>query len=120
MEKALRGWRLSRLCTAAVWLLLPLLTVVSYWPLTRNGFVTLDDTQYLTHNPHVTPGLSWRGFLWAFRTGYACNWHPLTWLSHMLDCQLFGLNPVGHHLTSLALHIAVTLLLFRFLQRATG
>src|SRR5215475_14351251 len=112
--------RVFKIRSAGILLLLSVLTFISYLPLVHNGFVTLDDTEYLTHNPHVSQGLTWRGFLWAFHSGYACNWHPLTWLSHMLDCQIFGLNPVGHHLVSLGLHIAVTLLLFQFLRQISG
>src|SRR3954470_1115257 len=119
MGNAIPRWRVLRVRTAALLLLLSLATLASYWPLTRNGFVTLDDTQYLICNLHVASGLSWRGLLWALQANYGCNWHPLTWLSHMLDCQLFGLNPLGHHLMSLALHVLVTLLLFQFLHRAT-
>jgi len=64
--------------------------------------------------------LTWPGVLWAFRSGYASNWHPLTWISHMVDCQFYGVNPAGHHLINLLFHIANTLLLFLLLQRMTG
>src|SRR5262245_45034717 len=99
---------------------LALLILLCYWPVTRNGFITFDDPQYLLKNRHVTSGFTWQGVAWAFRTGYASNWHPVTWVSHMLDCQLYGLAPWGHHLTNLLLHTAVTLLLFLFLSRLTG
>ena len=73
-------------------------------------------TDYITDNPHVKAGLTWPGIVWAFQSGYAANWHPLTWISHMLDCQLYGLNPAGHHLTNLLFHMANTLLLFLLLN----
>src|SRR6266446_3642994 len=99
---------------------LGLITLVCYWPMLRYGFVSFDDPQYLIDNRHVTAGLSWSGLGWAFTTGYASNWHPLTWVSHMVDCNLYGLSPAGHHFTSLVLHIAVSLLLFLTLRRITG
>src|SRR5204863_174243 len=80
----------------------------------------LDDPDYVTNNPHALSGLRWQDVEWAFRTGYASNWHPLTWISHQLDAQLFGMKPGGHHLTSLVFHIANSLLLFFLLQRMTG
>ncbi len=101
-------------------LVLALATLVLYWPVTWHGFITLDDNQYVTSNPQVQAGLTWAGVKWAFQNTIASNWHPLTWLSHMLDCQLFGLNPAGHHLTNVFFHIANTLLLFAWLNRATG
>ncbi len=101
-------------------LLLVLMTLALYWPVTNHSFTNFDDDQYVTGNAHVTAGLTWSGIVWAFQSGYAHNWHPLTWMSHMLDCQLYGLNPTGHHLTSLLLHIANTVLLFLFLNRITG
>src|SRR4051812_36694193 len=93
---------------------LALVTFLAYLPLVRNGFVPCDDPQYLLENSHVGAGLTWSGAAWAFTSGYAANWHPMTWLSHMLDCSLFGLHPAGHHLVSLVLHLAVSLLLFIF------
>jgi tetratricopeptide (TPR) repeat protein len=101
-------------------LILILLTLALYWPVTNHAFINFDDDQYVTDNFHVKPGLTWPGIVWAFQSGYAYNWHPLTWISHMLDCQLYGLNPAGHHLTNLLLHIANTLLLFLFLSRTSG
>ncbi|HEU5395898.1 MAG TPA: hypothetical protein VFV81_01935, partial [Verrucomicrobiae bacterium] len=100
-------------------LALALLTLALYWPVTKNGFVSYDDPDYITANPHVTSGLSLANVVWAFKTGAASNWHPLTWISHMLDCQLFGVNPAGHHLVNLLFHIANTLLLFWWLLQAT-
>ena len=74
----------------------------------------------MTSNVPVRRGLTWAGFRWAFTTGHASNWHPLTWLSHMADVSLFGLNPFGHHATNLALHVVNTLLLCFLLRRLTG
>jgi tetratricopeptide (TPR) repeat protein len=86
----------------------------------RNGFVNFDDGWYVTLNPHVRSGLTFESTAWAFKTMSVTNWHPLTWLSHMLDYQLFGLNPTGHHLNNLFLHIANALLLFLLLRNTTG
>jgi tetratricopeptide (TPR) repeat protein len=101
-------------------LILALATLLLYWPVTHHSFITLDDNQYVTANPQVQAGLTWAGVKWAFQNTIASNWHPLTWLSHMLDCQLFGLNPAGHHLTNVFFHIANTLLLFVWLDGTTG
>ena len=95
-------------------------TLAVFWPVRVNEFINYDDQEYVTANVHVQHGLGWDGLAWAFRTGYAANWHPLTWLSHMVDVQLFGLSPAGHHLTNLLLHIANAILLFLFLRRITG
>jgi len=86
----------------------------------RYGFVNFDDNGYFSSNYHVKSGLTWNGALWAFRTGYASNWHPLTWLSLMLDAQLFGLGPFGPHLTNVLLHAANAVLLFLLLRRMMG
>ncbi|HVV71800.1 MAG TPA: tetratricopeptide repeat protein [Verrucomicrobiae bacterium] len=99
--------------------LLALITLAGYSTLLRNGFVKIDDGFYILHNPHVTGGLTWANLGWAFRSGYQGNWHPLTWLSHMVDVQVFGLRPSGHHLTSLLFHTANVLLLWRLLQLLT-
>src|SRR5260370_40168027 len=72
-------------------------------------FVSYDDPDYVSGNPYVRAGLTRAGFSWALTTGHASNWFPLTWLSHMLDCQLFGLRPGAHHLTNVLLHSANTL-----------
>ena len=86
----------------------------------RYGFVNFDDDGYFSSNYHVKAGLTWSGVSWAFRTGYASNWHPLTWLSLMLDVELFGTGPSGPHLTNLILHAANAMLLFLLLKRLTG
>ncbi|MFN0009761.1 MAG: tetratricopeptide repeat protein [Planctomycetota bacterium] len=96
------------------------LTLLAYGRVAGNEFIQLDDNEYVTQNLHVQAGLTSDGLVWAFTTGHSANWHPLTWLSHMLDCELFGLNPAGHHLTSLALHVASTVLLFRLFHRTTA
>jgi tetratricopeptide (TPR) repeat protein len=95
-------------------------TLIAYEQVRYNDFVGYDDYSYVTENPNVTNGISGDSIIWAFTTGYCNNWHPLTWLSHMLDYQLFGLNPAGHHITNLLFHIANTLLLFWVLKRMTG
>jgi protein O-mannosyl-transferase len=99
---------------------LALATLAVYWPVTQSQFITLDDPDYVTQNHHVLQGLTWESVVWAFRTTHAANWHPLTWLSHMLDVQLFGLHAGSHHLASLLFHIANTLLLFLLFHGMTG
>jgi tetratricopeptide (TPR) repeat protein len=91
-----------------------------FWPLAEAGFIHLDDDVYVTANPQVRSGLTLAGAAWAFASTHAANWHPLTWLSHMLDWQLYGPNPAGHHATSVLLHLAAALLLFQVFQRMTG
>jgi protein O-mannosyl-transferase len=86
----------------------------------HHQFVNYDDDDYVYKNPEVTQGLTPQGIVWAFTHFYASNWHPLTWISHMLDCQFYGLNPGGHHLTNVLLHITTAILLFLVLQRMTG
>jgi Flp pilus assembly protein TadD len=101
-------------------LLLAVATVIVYAPVGSSEFVSVDDPGYVTRNPNVWHGLTWDGARWAFAKGHMGHWHPVTWLSHMLDCQLFGLNAGAHHLMNLALHVANTLLLFSVLRRLTG
>jgi len=105
---------------AVLSLLLILLTLGVYNPAAYNDFVSFDDPAYVTSNPHVRAGLTWDTVKWAFRSTEQANWHPLTWLSHALDCQFFHLNPAGHHYTNVLLHAATAVLLFLFLQAATG
>ena len=95
-------------------------TLALYWPATHDAFINFDDNAYVTDNPHVKAGVTWSGVVWAFKSGYAANWHPLTWISHMLDYQLFGLNPGAHHLMNVLFHIANTVLLFILLNYMTG
>jgi tetratricopeptide (TPR) repeat protein len=106
--------------TAAVAFALAVVTLLIYLPVLHNGFVNYDDPDYITNNPHVQAGLTWPGIVWAFRSTEASNWHPLTWISHMADCQLFGMNPAGHHLVNVLFHTANTVLLFLLLNRLTG
>jgi tetratricopeptide (TPR) repeat protein len=101
-------------------LLLALVTLVLYWPVTGFDFLNIDDPDYILNNTAIHQGLTWQGIVWAFRTSYASNWHPVTWLSHMLDCSLYGWHPGGHHLTNLLLHMANAMLVFLLLERLTG
>ncbi len=100
-------------------LLLALVTLLVYLPVTRNSFVNFDDDDYVTNNQVVQNGLTWAGVKWAFTTCHAGNWHPLTWLSHMLDCELFGLNAGAQHYVNVLFHTANTVLLFVLLLRLT-
>ena len=103
-------------------LLLSAITLLVFWPATSHEFINYDDPLYVTENPHVQAGLSQESIAWAFGrvTGEGTYWHPVTWLSHMLDCQLFGLKAGRHHLTNLLFHTANVLLLFLALRRMTG
>jgi Flp pilus assembly protein TadD len=94
--------------------------LIVYASVRHHDFVNFDDDDYVTANPVVLRGLTWHGVAWAFTTEHAVNWHPLTWLSHMLDVQLYGLDAGAHHLTNLLFHIGNTLLLFGLLHRMTG
>ncbi len=107
-----RTWVLSLLLVAA--------TVALYYPVQGHPFVNYDDSVYVTANLHVQGGLDWDTVQWAFTTFEAANWHPVTWISHALDCQLFQLNPAGPHDVNLLLHVVNVLLLFWVLYRATG
>jgi len=110
-----RKWKVPLLCV--------LLIAVVIWlfgPAINNDFTGFDDPDYVTANTHVQKGLSWENVSWAFTSTEAANWHPVTWLSHMTDCQLFGLQPWGHHLTSILIHAFNTTLLFLLLRQMTG
>ena len=96
-----------------------IVVLLAYWPVYKNGFV-YDDLEYVTANPHVQHGLTLDEIKWSLTSLQSSNWHPLTWMSHMLDGQLYGPNPIGHHLTNLIFHLANVLLLFAFLSRTTG
>ena len=100
--------------------LLAVATLAAYWPVRHADFTNYDDDVYVTDNPQVLHGLTKDGFRWAFTTFHACNWHPLTWLSHMADCSLFGENAAGLHLVNVGFHVANTLLLLLLLWRTTG
>jgi len=110
----------QRHATLACVLLLCLATFGLYGRSLRNGFVNYDDPVYLTKNLVVQKGLTWSGVRWAFASTSAANWHPLTWMSHMADVQLFGLHPAGHHLHNNILHTLNVVLLFLLLWRSTG
>ncbi len=113
--------------TILVCLLLAVVVACALWQVFFCDFINLDDPSYVTGNSHIRNGLTSEGLRWAFRIGYGADWrsltwmywNPLTWISHMLDVQLFGLNPGWHHLTNLLLHIANTVLLFLVLLRMT-
>jgi Flp pilus assembly protein TadD len=98
---------------------LALAVAAAYWPIWHCGFVEFDDNDYVFNNAAIRHGLNWRAIVWAFTTFHASNWHPLTWISHMVDVQLYGLSPAGHHASSQLLHIANSILLFLLLKRLT-
>ena len=106
--------------TPLLCLLLAAVVLMFYSPVTHNGFINYDDDGYITANPHVRSGLTWATVKWAFTTYDQGNWHPLTWLSHALDCELFGLNPAGPHSMNVLLHAANAVVLFLLLLSATG
>ncbi|MGD0615941.1 MAG: glycosyltransferase family 39 protein [Verrucomicrobiota bacterium] len=116
------GNRFAAMLARPGWLclLLAVVTFAVFWPLKNCDFVSYDDPQYVTSNHHVRQGLTLKGVAWAFSTGQTANWHPLTWLSHMLDVELFGLNPAGAHLVNVALHAVNTVLLLVVLRQLTG
>jgi Flp pilus assembly protein TadD len=95
-------------------------TALLYARVASHPYIYFDDNRYLTENPMVQAGLSWRGLGWAFTTLHASNWHPLTWLSHMLDVQFFGMSPGPQHLVNVAFHAANAALIFLVLSRITG
>lgn len=101
-------------------LLLVLLIVAAYYRLANYDFVNIDDDLYVTANSRVQRGLTLDNFTWAFSSIEIANWHPLTWLSHMTDIQVYGLSPAGHHSSSVLLHIANTLLVLLIFSRMTG
>ncbi len=103
----------------AVCLALALGTLVLFWRVTHYDFINVDDPRFVTENDQVRAGLTWAGVVWAFHSVYTEAWQPLTWLSHMLDCQIYGVDAGKHHLTSLLFHAANTLLLFLWLESLT-
>ena len=111
---------MSRYRNLAICAALALAVLAGYWQVLGFGFVAFDDPGYVFSNDQVRRGLSFAGVRWAFTTTYEANWHPVTWLSHMLDCQLFGMAAGWHHATNLLLHIANTVVLFLVLVRMTG
>jgi len=102
-----------------VCLFLSMATIAVYWQVQKYDFVNLDDNDYVYDNRHVQAGLTLESIKWAFTTTHSSNWHPLTWLSHMMDCQLYGLNSGQHHLHNLFFHIANSLLLFFIFRKMT-
>ena len=105
-----------------LWLCLALtaLTTAVYAPIRHHAFLNYDDNEYVTENPHVTGGLSRESIVWAWTQAHSATWHPLTTLTHLLDCELFGLDPGPPHVVNGALHVVSTLLLFGVLVRMTG
>ena len=101
-------------------LLLALSTLFVYLPVQTLDFTNFDDPDYVTENPPVRGGVSKAGLLWAFTHFHSGNWHPVTWISHMLDCQFYGLNPTGHHVTNALFHLANVIILFLVLKSLTG
>jgi len=99
---------------------LALITLLVYLPASRHAFTLYDDPDYITQNAQVQAGLTLSGTRWAFTTFHANNWHPLTWLSHMLDCELFGSDAGAHHLMNALLHSLNSVLLMLLLKRLTG
>ncbi len=95
-------------------------TVIAFAPTTGNQFVRFDDDTYIVNNPHVRQGLTWSGIRWSLTTQRTGYWHPVTWWSLMLDCQVFGVDPAGHHGSSLAYHLVNALLLLGLLRSMTG
>src|SRR5260370_4683163 len=111
----------DRRVTLLLAFLLAIGTVILYAPAMRNGFVNFDDPDYVTRNARVLQGVTWPNLMWAFGTNNpAANWHPLTWISHMIDVQWYVINPAGHHLSNVLLHALHVAMLFLILQRATG
>ncbi len=104
------------------WLALALfvVTLITFWPLSEAGFVNYDDPGYVYENSQVAAGLTADGAVWAFTTFHKANWHPLTWLSHMLDVEWFGMDPGAHHLVNVLLHAINAVLLLAFLVQTTG
>lgn len=94
-------------------------TLILYWQVSSHEFIPYDDYGYVTNNYYLQPGITWENIHWALTTGYVANWHPLTWISHMLDYQLFGLDPAGHHLHNVLLHTLTSVLLFLVFWKMT-
>jgi len=101
-------------------ILLAVLSLLAYWGLWNNEFITFDDALYITNNPHVLSGLTSESVAWAFSSTTTTYWHPLTWLSHMLDVESFGGTPPGTHMVSMAIHALNAILLHLLLAKATG
>jgi tetratricopeptide (TPR) repeat protein len=96
------------------------MTLATFWQVSDYDFINFDDDEYVTENPHVKAGLTHSGIVWAFTKFHSNNWHPVTWISHMTDCHLFGLNPGMHHLSNVLIHTANSILLFLLFRWMTG
>jgi Flp pilus assembly protein TadD len=107
-------WLVPAICAGLV-----LLVFIVFGQTVTHEFITTDDDDYVYKNPVVIAGLTWKGVVWAFGF-HAYNWHPLTWISHMADCQIYGLNPSGHHLSNVILHAATAVGVFLLLRSLTG
>jgi tetratricopeptide (TPR) repeat protein len=101
-------------------ILLVVAVLAVYMQTVNHQFLSFDDEDYVTRNPHVASGITGKNIIWAFTSVHAANWHPVTWLSHMADAQFYGMNPRGHHLTNVVIHTITMLLLFLFLLSVTG
>src|SRR6516165_413641 len=110
-----RRWQTPGICLA-----LALLIAAIYAPVRHFEFLNYDDDVYVTVNPTVQAGLTSEGFRWAMTANQIGHWHPLTWLSHMLDCEYFGMNAGGPHVINVLLHAATAILLFLVLRKMTG
>lgn len=100
--------------------LLIIVTAAIFWQVLGHGFVDFDDDKYITNNRHIQQGFTMQNVVWAFTTFYGANWNPMLWMSFFTDCKLFGMGPMGFHLSNLLFHIANTILLFWILRRTTG
>src|SRR3712207_6244101 len=110
----------TRWIPVAICVGLAAITWIVFGQTVGHDFVNYDDGDYVYKNPQVTPGLTWPGIVWAFTHTHSANWHPVTWLSHMVDCQFFRLWAGGHHLTNVLLHSAIAILLFLVLRSITA
>ena len=115
MRQISEKWLVFFVCAA-----IAIITFIAFERVRYNDFICFDDKQYITENTHVKEGITGDSVIWAFTKSHAANWHPVTWLSHMLDCELFGINPYWHHLNNLLFHIANSLLLFIIFKIMTG
>src|SRR5215470_12008368 len=106
--------------TVLLCLVLLLGTLATFWPVRHFDFIEYDDPDYVVDNQTIRQGLTWYGVQWALVDSHSCNYHPVTWVSHMLDCQCFGLNAGGHHLMNALIHSANATLLFLALRMMTG
>ena len=119
-ERPSSGTHGGRVVTGIVSVFLAVIVWIAFGRALNHGFVGYDDQNYVLRNPRVTNGLTLDGIQWAFTHVHVTNWHPLTTISHMLDCQLYGLQPWGHHLTNILLHAAAAILLFFALRELTA